>query len=191
MQVLKAEHNSQRGSVFALLCGVVAIFAIVNIDKVVAVILTIVHDSWLSEGKVVGRVCVLSCSNCLHGMSAMHSACSLLHYSLPHLIFQTEFLGRFGQAYELSGAWQWAGKGEPWEWGRVYNKNERSTTASVKLLVGMYLPKYHFSACIPSSVVVLLYSHFGFPLPFFSDFCLGTRILLCYNELPRSKWSGG
>ena len=41
MQVLKAEHNSQRGSVFALLCGVVAIFAIVNIDKV----LTIVHDS--------------------------------------------------------------------------------------------------------------------------------------------------
>ena len=102
MQVLKAEHNSQRGSVFALLCGVVAIFAIVNIDKVVAVILTIVHDSWPSEGKVVGRVCVLSCSNCLHGMSAMHSACSLLHYSLPHLIFQTEFLGRFGQAYELS-----------------------------------------------------------------------------------------
>ena len=38
MQVLKMEHNSQRGSVFALLCGVVAIFAIVNIDKVVAVI---------------------------------------------------------------------------------------------------------------------------------------------------------
>ena len=42
MQVLKTEHNSQRGSVFALLCGVVVIFAIVNIDKVVAVILIIV-----------------------------------------------------------------------------------------------------------------------------------------------------
>ena len=44
MQVLKTEHNSQRGSVFALLCGVVAVFAIVNIDKLVAVILIIVRD---------------------------------------------------------------------------------------------------------------------------------------------------
>lgn len=44
MQVLKTEHNSQRGSVFALLCGVVVIFAIVNIDKVIAMMLAKVCD---------------------------------------------------------------------------------------------------------------------------------------------------
>lgn len=99
--------------------------------------------------------------------------------------FFRQFWGLFGQA---SGLYKQAGVEPGNEEGRedpgtVYNKNERDSTASVN---------NHFSACIPSSIV-MLYSRFGFP-PYFSDICLGTRILLCYNELPRSKcgcWSGG
>ena len=54
---------------------------------------------------------MFSCSNCLHGISGMHGYFDewMLHISLIALflapseksIFQTQFWGLFGQAYEL------------------------------------------------------------------------------------------
>ena len=34
LQVLKVEHDSQKGSIFALLVAIAVVFAIVNIEKV-------------------------------------------------------------------------------------------------------------------------------------------------------------